>query len=313
MCAFGPVVQGYGATETSAASTLTCPEDLQFGTVGPPLGTSLIRLVDVPDMNYFTGDKCEYAGNAQATKIFEDGKAKKGGEVWIGGSGVSPAYYDPAEHGLVDGVPSNGMAKKTKEEFFTEAGFNWFKTGDIGSWTESGCLKIVDRRKNMFKTSLGEYIPVEEVEKTYQDNCGLADFVFLPKETKVSYIGLCVIVSDSIKAVMAWAKENGVEGDERAVVGSSAFKKLLHEKFGTIAKEKKLQGYMKLYKPHNIHAEYQPPNYQESWVQGVVCPNGNKEQLLTATFKARRAQLNQYFAPRFSSMYPDRPADHILP
>jgi hypothetical protein len=46
----------------------------------------------------------------------------------------------------------------------------------------------------------------------------------------------------------------------------------------------------------------------------VDCPNGHKEQLLTATFKARRAQLDQYFGkPVFEKIYPDRPADHILP
>merc|ERR1712025_639991 len=101
-------------------------------------------------------------------------------------------------------------AKKTTEEFFEEDGHSWFKTGDIGSWTERGCLKIVDRRKNMFKTSLGEYVPVEEVEKTYQDNCPYADFVFLPKETKVAYIALVVIVSDSIGSAMKWAQANGV-------------------------------------------------------------------------------------------------------
>merc|ERR1712157_709664 len=113
------------------------------------------------------------------------------------------------------------------EDFFTEDGHSWFKTGDIGTWTNNGCLKIVDRRKNMFKTSLGEYVPVEEVEKTYQDTCAYADFVFLPKETKVAYIALCVVVSDSIGPAMKWAKENGVSGSEKEVVESDKFKTML--------------------------------------------------------------------------------------
>merc|ERR1719426_489022 len=106
----------------------------------------------------------------------------------------------------------------------------WFKTGDIGSW-EKGKLKIVDRKKNLYKTSVGEYVPVEEVEKVYQDGCPFADFVFLPKETKVSYVALCVVVSDSIGSVMKWAKENGVDGDQKAVCGSDKFKKKLEEMF----------------------------------------------------------------------------------
>merc|ERR1712135_36223 len=181
-CALSEVVQGYGATETSAASTLTYGFDLRVGHVGPPLGTVFIRLSDVPDMNYFSGPASQYEGKQKA--IFDAGKNKSGGEVWIGGAGVSPGYYDPAAHGLKEGVASNGMGKKTAEEFFQADGWSWFKTGDIGSWDERGCLKIVDRKKNMFKTSLGEYVPVEEVEKTYQDLCSFADFVFLLRETK---------------------------------------------------------------------------------------------------------------------------------
>lgn len=164
----------------------------------------------------------------------------------------------------------------------------------------------------MFKIALGEYIPVEEVEKTYQDTCGYADFVFLPKETKVSYVALCVVVSDSIGQVMRWAKEKGIAGDEKTVVESDAFKQLLCESFEEAAKDKKLQRFMWVAKK-NIHTEYQPAGYQEDWVNGVVCANGHKEQLLTATFKARRAQLDQYFAPHFPKIYADRPDDHVLP
>lgn len=311
ICALGPVVQGYGATETSAASTLTMSWDLNLGHVGPPIGNAAVRLVDVREMNYFNESADKYDDKAKA--VHAAGKAKSGGEVWIGGPGVSPGYYDPSLHGLKRGLPSNGMAKKTSEDFFQEDGWNWFMTGDIGSWTERGCLKIVDRRKNMFKTSLGEYIPVEEVEKTYQDSCQYADFVFLPKETKVSYVAVCAVVSDSIGTVMKWAKDNGVSGDAAAVVASPQFHQLLFDEFSAAAKAKKLQRFMHIQNVKNIHAEYQPLGYQEEWVTGVKCANGHVEQLLTATFKARRSQLDQFFAPNFAKMYPDRPADHILP
>mmetsp|Transcript_89887 Transcript_89887/g.159931 ORF Transcript_89887/g.159931 Transcript_89887/m.159931 type:complete len:815 (-) Transcript_89887:109-2553(-) len=312
VAALGPVVQGYGATETSAASTLTMSFDLTLGHVGPPVGTVAIRLVDVGDMNYYNGPEKDYS-DAKAKAAFSQGKAKCGGEVWIGGPSVSPGYYDPSVNGTKAGVPSNGMSKKTSEEFFKEDGWSWFKTGDIGTWAKEGTLKIVDRKKNMFKTSLGEYVPVEEVEKTYQDNCGFADFVFLPKETKVAYVGLVVVVSDSIRGVMKWAEETGVKGSEAEVVASDKFRQYLFDTFITIAKEKKLQPFLKVQKPHNIFAQYQVPGYQEEWVNGVKCPNGHTEQLLTATFKARRTQLDQYYAKAFQQMYPDRPADHILP
>lgn len=287
--------------------------DLAMGHVGPPLGTCEIRLIDVPDMNYFNAPPDLYEAGSKGAFAFQAGKAKHGGEVWVGGPGVSLGYYDPSVYGLRPGVPSNGMAKKTNEEFFKEDGWSWFKTGDIGSWHDNGTLKIVDRRKNMYKTSLGEYVPVEEVEKIYQDACAIADFVFLPKETKVAYIGVCVVISESIESVMKWAKENAVHGDEHAVVASPQFQKHLFGLFNKAAETAKLQRFMWIQKPHNISAVYLPLNYQEEWVMGVQCPNGHREQLLTATFKARRTQLDQYFAPAFPKMYPDRPADHILP
>jgi len=111
---------------------------------------------------------------------------------------------------------------------------------------------------------------------------------------------------------MKWAKENGVDGDERAVCSSDKFRQKLAEDFEEAAKEKKLQRFMWVNKK-NIYSEYLPLGYQEDWVAGVECANGHKEQLLTATFKARRTQLDQYFAPHFKKIYPDRPADHILP
>merc|ERR1712048_3250 len=273
----------------------------------------MIRLVDVPDMNYFNCKNPEKYKSAKIRKAFEDGKVKFGGEVWIGGPCTTSGYYDPSVNGLRSFVASNGMAKKTREDFFIEDGWSWFKTGDIGSWTERGCLKIVDRRKNMFKTSLGEYVPVEEVEKVYQDNCPVADFVFLPKETKVAYIAPCVVVSDSTPVMMKWAKDKGVPGDAMQVASSDAFKQHLFDCFKASAKEKKLQFFQTVQNVKNIYVEYQPVGYQEEWVAGVKCANGHVEQLLTATFKARRAQLDQYFAPHFAKIYPDRPADHILP
>ena len=65
VCFCCPILEGYGLTETSGASTITVSEDPVAGHVGGPIRCCKLRLKDVDDMNYHATDKPYPRGEVQ--------------------------------------------------------------------------------------------------------------------------------------------------------------------------------------------------------------------------------------------------------
>ena len=75
------------------------------------------------------------------------------GEILARGANVFSGYFkDPAATAAA----------------FTEDG--WFRTGDVGRWTEDGFLQIIDRKKDILVTAGGKNIPPANIEAKFVDD-----------------------------------------------------------------------------------------------------------------------------------------------
>jgi long-chain acyl-CoA synthetase len=129
-----PLTQGYGLTETMGCATVGWIGDARLGVVGPPNPANLIKLWPTDDY-----------------KPWSDAPPVRG-EVCISGPCVAKGYFR--------------LPEQTREAFRTHAdGRLWFHTGDVGEWTEDGCLKITDRVKDLVKLAGGEYVSLGKLER----------------------------------------------------------------------------------------------------------------------------------------------------
>ncbi|XP_053967756.1 long-chain-fatty-acid--CoA ligase 1-like [Anastrepha ludens] len=114
------------------------------------------------------------------------------GEVCVRGSNVFHGYYKDPE--------------KTAEAVDSEG---WHHTGDVGMWLPNGTLRIINRRKHIFKLSQGEYIVPEKIENIYTLS-QYVNQVYVYGESLESCI-IAVVVPD-VDVLKQWANDNRVKG-----------------------------------------------------------------------------------------------------
>ncbi|XP_068562367.1 long-chain-fatty-acid--CoA ligase 3a [Cebidichthys violaceus] len=194
VCFCCPVGQGYGLTETCGAGTISELWDYSTGRVGGPLVCCEIKLKDWVEGGYRRTDKPHPRG-----------------EILVGGPNVTMGYYK--------------NEAKNQDDFFTdESGQRWFCTGDIGEFHDDGCLKIIDRKKDLVKLQAGEYVSLGKVEAMLK-NCSLVDNICAYANSDETYVIGFVVPNQ--KHLLALADRYGIRGSCEDLCGSKAVEELV--------------------------------------------------------------------------------------
>ncbi|XP_060794987.1 long-chain-fatty-acid--CoA ligase 5 isoform X3 [Neoarius graeffei] len=240
------IFEAYGQTECTAGCTISLPGDWTAGHVGVPVPCNVVKLVDVEEMNYF----------------MSDGE----GEVCIKGKNVFCGYLNDPER-TAEALDQDG----------------WLHTGDIGKWLPNGVLKIIDRKKNIFKLAQGEYIAPEKIENVYV-RCGSVAQVFVHGDSLQSCL-VAIVVPDA-EILPSLAEKLGVKGSLEELCKNQQIKKAILSDLVKLGCEAGLKSFEQV-KDLHLHPEQ------------FTVENG----LLTPTLKAKRGDLSKFFKREIESLY----------
>ncbi|KAJ6705430.1 LONG CHAIN ACYL-COA SYNTHETASE 4-LIKE [Salix purpurea] len=163
----------------------------------------------------------------------------------------------------------------------------WFHTGDIGEWQPDGSMKIIDRKKNIFKLSQGEYVAVENLENIYSLVSDI-DSIWVYGNSFESF--LVAVANPNQQALEHWAQEHGISGDFKSLCENPNAREYILGELTKIGKEKKLKGF-ELIKA--IHLDPEPFDMERD--------------LITPTYKKKRPQLLKYYQNVIDNMYKSAP------
>ncbi|CAG8445278.1 12976_t:CDS:2 [Acaulospora morrowiae] len=251
ICFSADVYEGYGQTENTCALTMTLCGDTSSGHVGPPQLCTEIKLVDVPEMNYTSNDE-----------------PYPRGEICVRGRALFKEYYkDPVK----------------TAEVIDEGG--WYHTGDVGMWDEVGRLIVVDRIRDFFKLSQGEYISPEKIEQVYEKHELVAQ-AFVHGDSLQAF--LVAVIIPNRNALLQWARDyDGLcDYNYEFLCVHPQVKKYLLLTLIQFGKDNDLKGFENV---KNIHLSSEQFSLQND--------------LLTPTLKLKRYRVKTKYQREIEAMY----------
>ncbi|OLL24006.1 Long chain acyl-CoA synthetase 6, peroxisomal [Neolecta irregularis DAH-3] len=256
------IVEGYGLTESVAYVLVGKPGDTNPGHCGPPGPCLEIRFCDVPDMGYTSNDLPHPRG-----------------ELLFRGHNRFLGYYKDEE--------------KTRESIDPDG---WFHTGDIAKIDQLGRVYIIDRVKNFFKLSQGEYIAPEKIENIYAE-CNLLAQLFVHGDSLQSFlVAIAGVNPDSFAPFVSKLLGQNIPATDLAAISSACKERKVRQavlnELNKIAKKAKLNGFEQI---KNIMLFIEPFNIDND--------------LLTPTFKVKRFQTALFFRKEIDDMYAESPTD----
>jgi long-chain acyl-CoA synthetase len=188
------------------------------------------------------------------------------GEVCIKGPIVFQGYY--------------GDQDKTSEAIDNEG---WLHTGDIGTWLPAGTLRIVDRKKHIFKLSQGEYIAPEKIESIYSRSQFVAQIFVYGESIKSCLVAIVVPINEVLER---WARDKNIRGTIRDLCEDPRVKQAVLDDLCALGKKEGLKSF-------------------EQVKDIALCPEqfSIDNGLLTPTLKTKRPECRKFFVKQIQEMY----------
>ena len=167
------IAEGYGLTETSPVATFNPLRAIQLGSIGKPVGSTEIKVIDENGRSLATGEA---------------------GELCIRGPQVMKGYWQQPEE----------TAKVLTAD-------GWFRTGDVAVIQDDGYVRIVARKKDMINMSGFNVYPneIEDVIASHPDVLEVAA-IGVPDEKSGEAVKVFIVSRSgnlTVKEVREWCKK----------------------------------------------------------------------------------------------------------